>query len=122
MSKQTTVSRLPDCDLCANGTKAKYDVRLPRQGCWANVCEKHFKQEGCALGTGLGQELIEETDKMDIREAIKQLAKGQGSYGRLDARLDELQAEDPDKYDEVMQELDAQNFKDIVDLVMYLEG
>ena len=60
MSKQTTVSRLPDCDLCANGTKAQYDVRLPRQGCWANVCEKHFKQEGCKLGTGLGQELIEE--------------------------------------------------------------
>lgn len=59
---------------------------------------------------------------MNIREAIKQPAKGQGSYGRLDARLDELQAEDPDKYDEVMQELDAQNFKDIVDLVMYLEG
>jgi len=59
---------------------------------------------------------------MDIREAIKQLAKGQGSYGRLGARLDELQAEDQDKYDEVMQELDAQNFKDIVDLVMYLEG
>lgn len=59
---------------------------------------------------------------MNIREAIKQLAKGQGSYGRLDVRLDELQAEDPDKYDEVMQELDAQNFKDIVDLVMYLEG
>lgn len=59
---------------------------------------------------------------MNIREAIKQLAKGQGSYGHLDARLDELQAEDPDKYDEVMQELDAQNFKDIVDLVMYLEG
>lgn len=59
---------------------------------------------------------------MNIREAIKQLAKGQGSYGRLDARLDELQAEDPNKYDEVMQELDAQNFKDIVDLVMYLEG
>lgn len=59
---------------------------------------------------------------MDIREAIKQLAKSHGSYGRLDARLDELQAEDPDKYDEVMQELDAQNFKDMVDLVMYLEG
>lgn len=59
---------------------------------------------------------------MNIREAIKQLAKGQGSYGLLDARLDKLQAEDPDKYDEVMQELDAQNFKDIVDLVMYLEG
>ena len=86
MGKQTTVSHLPDCDLCANGTKAKYDVRLPLQGCWANVCEKHFKQEGCALGTGLGQELIEETDKMNIREAIKQLAKGQGLYGLLDAR------------------------------------
>ena len=53
---------------------------------------------------------------------IKQLAKGQWSYGRLDANLDALQAEDPDKYDEVMQELNDQNFKDIVDLVMYLEG
>ena len=60
MSKQVTVSHLPDCDLCADGTKAKYDVRLPHYGCWANVCEKHFKQEGCKLGTGYGQELIEE--------------------------------------------------------------
>lgn len=59
---------------------------------------------------------------MDIRGAIKLLAKGQGSYGRLDARLDEIQSDDPDKYNEVMQELDAQNFEDIVDLVMYLEG
>lgn len=59
---------------------------------------------------------------MDIREAIKQLAKSQGSYGRLDTNLDELQVVDPDKYDEVMQELEDQNFKDIVDLVMYLEG
>ena len=57
-----------------------------------------------------------------IRASIKELARSQGSYGRFDARLTELQAEDPDKYDEVMQELDAQNFKDIVDLVMYLEG
>lgn len=39
MSKQVTVSHLPDCDLCADGTKAKYDVRLPHYGCWANVCE-----------------------------------------------------------------------------------
>ena len=56
------------------------------------------------------------------KRSYKATSKGQGSYGRLDARLDELQAEDPDKYDEVMQELDAQNFKDIVDLAMYLEG
>lgn len=63
MSKQVTVRHLPDCDLCANGTKAEYDVRLPLIGCWANVCHRHFIEYDCKLGTGLGQKLVKEDVK-----------------------------------------------------------
>lgn len=55
---QTKVLRLPNCDFCKDGTKAKYDARIPRMGGWANVCESHFQLECCSLGLGLGQELI----------------------------------------------------------------
>ena len=58
MSKQVIVAHLPTCDLCADGTKAKYDARLPLNGCWANLCETHFQQFECKLGTGRGQRLI----------------------------------------------------------------
>ena len=59
MSKQVIVAHLPTCDLCADGTKAKYDARLPLNGCWANLCEECFKRAECTLGVGHGQELIE---------------------------------------------------------------
>lgn len=56
MGNNVIVSAKPPCDLC--GAEASYDARIPRQGIWANLCEKHFKSNGCRLGTGYGQQLI----------------------------------------------------------------
>lgn len=58
----------------------------------------------------------------EIRQAIKQLAQSQGFYGRLDRTLSELQEEDIDRYEQIVAEFEAQNFKDVVDLILYLEG
>ena len=54
----------------------------------------------------------------EIMETIKTLASSQGLYSRLYRDLMEL---DEDKYNEVMTELESQNFKDGVDLIMYIE-
>lgn len=50
------VASLPKCDLCAE--PAAYDAKLPMQGCWAYVCERHFKECHCSTGLGKGQKLI----------------------------------------------------------------
>ena len=55
----------------------------------------------------------------EIMETIKSLAGSQEFYGRLCGDLIEL---DEDEYDEVMTELESQNFKDGVDLVMFIES
>ena len=55
----------------------------------------------------------------EIMETIKSLASNQGCYGRLYGDLMEL---DEDEYDEVMTKLESQNFKDGVDLVMFIES
>ena len=54
----------------------------------------------------------------EIMETIKILASSQGLYSRL---YRDLMALDEDKYNEVMTELESQNFKDRVDLIMYIE-
>ena len=54
----------------------------------------------------------------EIMETIKSLASSQGLYGRL---YRDLMALDEEKYNEVMTELESQNFKDGVDLIMYIE-
>lgn len=52
---------------------------------------------------------------------IKDLAKSQGFYSRL--YIDLLYAKDnrPEEYDEAMSVLESKNFKDPVDLILYLE-
>lgn len=55
----------------------------------------------------------------EIMETIKSLAGSQGFCGRLYRDLMKL---DEDEYDEVMAELESQNFKDGVDLVMFIES
>ena len=55
-------------------------------------------------------------DREKIIETIKGLAKGQGFYGRV---LDFIE-NDP-RSEELMQDLVAQNFGDVVDLVLYFE-
>lgn len=54
----------------------------------------------------------------DIINAITQLSYSQGFYGRL---LRDLQSLDEGTYDEVMTELEAQNFSDTVDMVLFFE-
>lgn len=61
---------------------------------------------------------------MDIEQilaAIRSLAESQGSYGRLYNELWEMQTNDPDQWEEVRNTLEAQNFKDSLDMVMYFE-
>ena len=58
-------------------------------------------------------------EREEIMEKIKSLASSQGLYGRLYRDLMEL---DEDEYEQVMLELESQNFKDEVDLVMFIKG
>lgn len=61
---------------------------------------------------------------MDIEQimaAIRSLAGSQGFYGRLYNELWEMQTNDPEKWEEVKNTLEAQNFKDTLDMVMYFE-
>ena len=54
-----------------------------------------------------------------ILECIRTLAQSQGFYGRLYARIVDLDADD---YERAMQLLEKQNFKDVIDLVLYFES
>lgn len=54
-------------------------------------------------------------NKQEILEAIRNLALSQGFYGQL---LDQIY---DDETEEILDELEAQNFKDVVDLIMYIE-
>lgn len=51
----------------------------------------------------------------EILEAIKDLAKSQGYYGRL---LRAIEEED----ETILDTLEEQNFNDVVDMVLYLES
>lgn len=53
-------------------------------------------------------------DKEQILSVIRTLAMSQGFYGRL------LEAIEED--DSILDKLEEQNFGDVVDLVMYIEG
>ena len=61
-------------------------------------------------------------DEDDILQAIYDLSKSQGYYGRLFDELMDMQLYDPVRYDEVMAQLESMDFSDPVDLVMYLES
>ena len=54
----------------------------------------------------------------DIINAITQLSYSQGFHRRL---LRDLQSLDEDTYEEVMCELEAQNFSDTLDMVLFFE-
>ena len=57
----------------------------------------------------------------EIMAAIRSLAQSQGYYGRLYNSLREMQTNDPDKWEGVKNKLEAQNFKDTLDMVLYFE-
>lgn len=61
---------------------------------------------------------------MDIEQimaAIRSLAQSQGYYGRLYNYYQELQANDPDKWEAVKENLEKQNFGDTLDMVLFFE-
>ena len=58
-------------------------------------------------------------DRQAIRGTFEMLAQSQGFYGRLLRSIDEMEEEDREK---VWSELESQNFKDVVDLIMYMES
>lgn len=61
---------------------------------------------------------------MDIEQimaAIRSLAESQGFYGRLYENMQSVQANDPEQWAEIKETLEAQNFKDSLDMVMFLE-
>lgn len=50
----------------------------------------------------------------EILNAIKSLARSQGFYGRL---LNEIE-----ENDEILDVLERQNFNDVVDMILFIEG
>ena len=57
----------------------------------------------------------------EIMEAILGLANSQGFYGRLYNNLVEIRDNDEEAWVEVVEELEGQHFKDLLDLVLYFE-
>ena len=57
----------------------------------------------------------------DILNAIAMLAHSQGFYCRLLREFNELKEGDPDRYEEVMEALEAEKFGDPVDMVLFFE-
>ena len=57
----------------------------------------------------------------DILNVIRKLASSQGFYGRLLASMETMEEMFPKDYEEVVKELESQNFQNAVDLVMYFE-
>lgn len=57
----------------------------------------------------------------DIINTIAMLAQSQGFYGRLLRDFNELREYDPDRYEEVMEALEAEKFGDPVDMVLFFE-
>lgn len=58
-------------------------------------------------------------NREEIREVFKQLAMSQGFYGRLLRQIDEADEEARENF---WKDLEDQNFKDSVDLILYIEG
>lgn len=57
-------------------------------------------------------------DREEMRQVFEDLSMSQGLYGRLLRSIDEMYEEDREK---VWSDLESQNFKDAVDLIMYIE-
>jgi hypothetical protein len=55
---EVEVARIPECQLCDDGTLADYDGRT-KSGRWGYMCEAHMKSDGVGTGLGRGQRLIQ---------------------------------------------------------------
>ncbi len=56
-----------------------------------------------------------------ILAAIKDLAQSQGSYGRMYRDLMQAKETNPEGYGEYMAHLESINFKDTLDLILFIE-
>lgn len=57
-----------------------------------------------------------------ILAEIESLSHSQGFYGRLLRALLDCKNNDPEQWENVVVELEGQNFKDPVDMVLYFES
>ena len=57
-------------------------------------------------------------DRQAIRGTFEMLAQSQGFYGRLLRDIDEMNEEDQERF---WSDLESQNFKDAVDLILFIE-
>ena len=57
----------------------------------------------------------------EIMNFINEMSKQQGFYGRLYRQLIDIKENDKDTYSEIVEQLEAQNFTDTLDIVMYFE-
>ena len=57
----------------------------------------------------------------EILDAIATLARSQGFYGRLLRGLTEVKENDPERYNEIKNELEGKNFGSVIDMVMFFE-
>lgn len=58
-------------------------------------------------------------NREQILDAFRSLARSQGFYGRL---LEQIDSVDEETRDAFLTDLENRNFRDVVDLVMWIEG
>ena len=60
-------------------------------------------------------------DRIEIMATIRNLSFSQGFYGRVYNAIMELRENNPEGYERTMELLEAENFGDAVDLVLFFE-
>jgi hypothetical protein len=58
-------------------------------------------------------------NREQILDAFRSLARSQGFYGRL---LEQIDSVDEETREAFLSDLESRNFRDVVDLVMWIEG
>ena len=57
----------------------------------------------------------------EILAVFEELSYSQGFYGRLLRNLKEIEINNPEQYEDIKAEFEAQNFESPVDLILYIE-
>ena len=59
---------------------------------------------------------------IQVIDVIRELSHSQGFYSRMYERILELHRNDPECFENFKREVEAQNFKDPVDVVLYFDS
>lgn len=59
---------------------------------------------------------------LQVIDVIRDLSHSQGFYSRMYQRILELKRTDPECFENFKNEVEAQNFKDPIDVVMFFES